>query len=97
MFVFNAENVNALSEKLEGVFQLLDADKNVLVIKGTADVKAGLLEALENVEKTKYFIYEEDPLYSKRESELIQVYLQKHGQMPPGDGAGGGDDMDDLF
>ena len=36
-------------------------------------------------------------MYSKRESELIQVYLQKHGQMPPGDGAGGGDDMDDLF
>jgi hypothetical protein len=35
-------------------------------------------------------------MYSKRESEEIQVYLQKHGQMPPGDGAGG-DDLDDLF
>ena len=42
-------------------------------------------------------MYEEDKMYSKRESELIQVYLQKHGQMPPGDGAGGGDDLDDLF
>jgi len=35
-------------------------------------------------------------MYSKRESELMQVYLQKHGAMPPGDG-GGDDDLDDLF
>jgi NADPH-dependent glutamate synthase beta subunit-like oxidoreductase len=97
MLTFTAENVNAVPDNLEGVFQLLDGEKNILVIKGTADVKSGLLEALENSENSKYFIYEEDPMYSKRESELIQVYLQKHGSMPPGDGAGGGDDMDDLF
>ncbi len=94
---FNAENISAVPDDLEGVFQLLDGDKNVLVIKGTVDVKAGLNEMLDGTEKTKYFMYEEDKMYSKRESELIQVYLQKHGQMPPGDGAGGGDDMDDLF
>jgi NADPH-dependent glutamate synthase beta subunit-like oxidoreductase len=96
VLLFNSENVSAVPESLEGVFQLLDAEKNILVIKGTADVKAGLQEMLGNTEKTKYFIYEEDKMYSKRESEQIQVYLQKHGQMPPGDG-GGGDDMDDLF
>jgi hypothetical protein len=79
------------------VFQLLDSEKNILVIKGTQDVKAGLLEALENAENSKFFSYEEDPMYSKRESELIQVYLQKHGCMPPGDGSAGGDDLDDLF
>lgn len=96
MLLFNSENISGIPEALEGVFQLLDADKNILVIKGTADVKAGLEEMLENTEKTKFFTYEEDPMYSKRESELIQVYLQKHGQMPPGDGAAG-DELDDLF
>jgi hypothetical protein len=34
-------------------------------------------------------------MYSKRESELLQQYLQIHGKMPGG--AGGGDDLDDLF
>jgi hypothetical protein len=94
--VFNSENVAAVPEQLEGVFHLLDEQKNILVIKGTADIKAGLQEMLENAEKSKFFKYEEDKMYSKRESEEIQVYLQKHGQMPPGDGASG-DDMDDLF
>jgi hypothetical protein len=96
VLVFNSENVAAVPEQLEGVFHLLDEQKNILVIKGTADIKAGLQEMLENAEKSKFFKYEEDKMYSKRESEEIQVYLQKHGQMPPGDGASG-DDMDDLF
>ena len=34
-------------------------------------------------------------MYSKRESELIQQFLQQFGKMPEGDGAG--DDLDDLF
>jgi hypothetical protein len=33
-------------------------------------------------------------MYSKRESELIQEYLQQHGRMPAGEGD---DDLDDLF
>ena len=97
VLAFTTENVKTIPENLEGVYQLMDAERNILVIKGTADVKGGLLEALETAEKSKYFRYEEDKMYSKRESELIQVYLQKHGAMPPGDGAGGGDDLDDLF
>jgi hypothetical protein len=32
-------------------------------------------------------------MYSQRESELLQKYLQEHGEMP----GGGGDDLDDLF
>ena len=44
--------------------------------------------------KAKFFLYEEDPMYSKRESELIQDYLREHGCMPPGEGE---DDLDDLF
>jgi hypothetical protein len=32
-------------------------------------------------------------MYSQRESELIQKYLQEHGEMP----GGTADDLDDLF
>ncbi len=97
VLVFNTENIAAIPDKLEGVFQLMDVDKNILVIQGTADIKNALNQRLESAHNSKFFKYEEDKMYSKRESEEIQVYLQKHGKMPPGDGAGGGDDMDDLF
>ncbi len=50
-------------------------------------------------ENARFFVWEADPMYTKRESELIQQFLQQHGQLP---GAGGElddlyDDMDDLF
>ena len=32
-------------------------------------------------------------MYSQRESELIQKYLQEHGEMP----GGAADDLDDLY
>jgi len=31
-------------------------------------------------------------MYTKRESELIQQYLQQHGHLPPGN-----EEVDDLF
>jgi phage gpG-like protein len=65
----------------------------VLTIKGTATLRRNLAAALEENEAAAFFEYEEDPLYSKRESELIQTYLQVHGEMP----GGGDDDLDDLF
>jgi len=78
----------------EGVFQLLDAEKKVIRITGTADMRQGLKECLENPGDARWFIWEGDPMYTKRESELIQQYLQQHGEMP---GGGGDDDLDDLF
>jgi formate dehydrogenase beta subunit len=77
----------------EGVYQLLDANKEVLVIKGVMNIRKSLLEVFEGNDKVAWFEYEEDPLYSKRESELIQRYLQEHGRMP----GAGGDELDDLF
>ncbi len=88
---FNEENIRELPEE-EGVFQLLDADHNVLAIKGTANLRESLLEQLEENEKAAWFEFEEDKMYSQRESELIQQYLQKHGKMP-----GGGEELEDLF
>jgi hypothetical protein len=89
---FNADAVAAVSTEA-GVFQLLDADKNVLVIKGVENLRAGLNEQLERDSGAKYFVFEEAAMYTSRESQMIQAYLQQYGKMPEG----GSSDDDDLF
>ena len=77
----------------EGVYQLNDEGKNILAVMGTPNMREGLLQDLEEGSSAAWFDFEEDKMYSRRESELIQYYLQEHGEMP-----GGGDsDLDDLF
>jgi hypothetical protein len=90
---FNEENVSLVPDT-EGVYQLLDEEKAVYAIKGVGDLREALTELLDSSTKAKYFLYDEDPMFSKRESELIQEYLKVHGCMPPGEGE---DDLDDLF
>jgi len=51
-----------------------------------------LLRELQSKEDAKFFTFEEDKMYTKRESELIQQFLQKKGSMPRYN-----DEMDDLF
>ncbi|MGD2185450.1 MAG: FAD-dependent oxidoreductase [Desulfobacterales bacterium] len=87
---FEQENINQVPAA-EGVFQLLDREHHVLTIKGTKNLRQELLAALEGNDKAEWFEYQEDKMYSQRESELIQKYLQEHGKMP-----GGGGDFD-LF
>jgi len=74
-----------------GVFTLADSDKTVLVIKGTETLQATLKEQLSSQPNAKFFQFEEDPMYTKRETELLQQYVQNHGKMP------GEDELDDLF
>lgn len=88
---FTAENVEQAPE-IEGVYQLLDADKNVIYIKGAISLRRELGEQLETQKKACYFMYEEQPMYTKRESELLQQYLAQHGQMPEGNR-----ELEDLF
>ena len=88
----NAENVASVPSS-EGVYQLLDEDRVVYAIQGVSDLQEALAEVLASSSKAKLFLFDEDPMFSKRESELIQEYLQQHGCMPPGEG----DDLDDLF
>ena len=76
-----------------GVFQLLDADKNVLMIKGVDNLRDGLAAQLDKNEAARYFVFEEAALYTSRESQMIQAYLQQYGKMPDG----GADELDDLF
>lgn len=89
---FDEGHVKAVPDS-EGVFQLLDAGHNVLAIKGTANLRRDLLHALDENDTATRFVYEKDKMFSRRESELIQKYLQQYGEMP----GGGGDDLDDLY
>lgn len=88
-----SQNVIDGVPETSGVYQLLDENKHVYAIKGVDNLKEALTEILET-SSAKFFLFDEDPMYSKRESELIQEYLRIHGCMPPGEGE---DDLDDLF
>jgi formate dehydrogenase beta subunit len=89
---FSAEVVETVPE-LAGVYQLLDADKAVLAIKGVLNMRQALAADLESNHQARFFIFEEDEMYTKRESELLQQYLQQHGELP----GGGADELDELF
>jgi ferredoxin len=85
-----AENVEQVPD-CEGVYILLDEEKNTLKIKGTMNLRSDITAELDS--KAKFFKFEEDKKYSQRESELLQQHLQKYGEMP----GGGEDELDDLF
>lgn len=85
-------DVVATVPETEGVFQLLDASREVLSIVGTPDLRQALQEHLVTTPEACYFLYEEDRMYTQRESELLQEYLQAHGRLPAGN-----DLLDDLF
>jgi len=84
---FSPQNVSAVPET-EGVYQLLDGQKTVIYIAGTPNLRQSLEEHLSSTEpcisKTGYFWYEQDSLYTMKESELIQQFLQQHARMPEG-------------
>src|SRR3990167_3373166 len=89
---FNESALASLTTE-SGVFQLLDADKNVLTIKGVENLRDGLTEQLGRNAAAVYFIFEEAPMNTQRESQFMQAYLQQFGKMP----GGGSDELDDLF
>ena len=78
---FNQQNVSTVPET-NGVYQLLDEKKTIIYIAGTPNLRQALEEKLKTVEKARYFGYEENPMYTMRESELIQKFLKEHGRMP---------------
>ena len=88
---FTAENIAQVPEA-EGVFQLLDGEKNTIYIKGAINLRRELEGQMETQQNARYFMYEEEPMYTKRESELLQQYLAQHGDMPEGNR-----EIDDLF
>jgi hypothetical protein len=77
-----------------GVFQLMDAQGRVLRISGAPALRKALAKALEEqgAAGASGFVVEVEPLYTQRESELLALYAQEHGELPPGNDMG-----DDLF
>lgn len=88
---FNQENVAAVPEK-EGVYQFLDEQENVIYIKGAMNLQQELKDQLELNQEARYFMYVEDQMFSKLESELLQHYIVEHGKMPKTN-----QEMEDLF
>ena len=78
----------------EGVIQLAGEDNEVLLIKGTPNLRKELQEALmtEDARARKRFLYEEAKMFTTRESELLQQFLKKHGRLPKQN-----IDLDDLY
>jgi formate dehydrogenase (NADP+) beta subunit len=91
MMAFTEENIQKVPET-EGALRLMDKDAKPIVIKGTKNLRELLVGFLESTPDARFFDFEEDKMFSKRESELIQQHLQKYGQMP-----NAGNDEDDLF
>lgn len=82
---FAARSVADVSTR-EGVFVLYGADGDTLKISGVMDLRAGLSRALSDsaTRDAAFFTWEEEPLYTQRESELLARHLQTHGEMPRG-------------
>jgi len=84
---FNAANIDAAPEK-DGVYRLFNEQKNVVYIGSNSNIRKGMQEVLNSgddwVQKAKYLHFEETLMYTMRESELIQQYLQEHGKLPEG-------------
>ena len=88
---FTPENVATVPE-LEGVYQLLNENGEVVYIKGAMNLRKEMEEQVETNEIARFFMYEEDEMFSKKESELLQQFISEHGEMPEGNR-----DLDDLF
>jgi NADPH-dependent glutamate synthase beta subunit-like oxidoreductase len=88
---FSSQNVGAVPE-IEGVYQLFDSDKNILFIKGAMNMRLELEEELANNKKARFFLFEVEPMYTRKESELLQQYLQQHNKLPSQNV-----DLDDLL
>jgi formate dehydrogenase (NADP+) beta subunit len=85
------DNISELP-KSEGVYQFFDEEENVICIKGSTNLREEIEEQMKLDKNARFFVYEEEPMYTKRESELLQQYIAEHGEMPKGN-----QDLDDLF
>jgi hypothetical protein len=81
------ETVGAAPET-DGVFRLFDQNKEVIYIGSGQNIRDKLRgldpDIDEWVEKARYLHYEETLMYTMRESELLQQFLQEHGRLPEG-------------
>ena len=86
-----SENIQNVPDT-EGVIQILNENQEIILIQGTSNLRLTLEEQLSTNSKACYFNYDEDPMYTKRESELLQQFMQEFGRFPECN-----EDLDDLF
>ena len=77
------ENIQVVP-KIEGAIQILNANQEIILIQGTTNLHLALEEQLSTNSKACYFNYDEAPMYTKRESELLQQFMQEFGRFPEG-------------
>jgi formate dehydrogenase beta subunit len=83
---FTDENMDAAPET-EGVFRLFDEQKEIVYIGSGTSIREALQDLDRDdewMQKVRYLHYEETMMYTMRESELMQQFLQEHGRMPEG-------------
>ncbi|MFX0006934.1 MAG: FAD-dependent oxidoreductase [Candidatus Hermodarchaeota archaeon] len=86
------ENIQNVPET-EGVIQVLNENQKIILIQGTQNMRLAIEEQLGANTQACYFEFDEDPMYTKRESELLQQFMQEFGRFPEGN-----EDLDDdLF
>jgi formate dehydrogenase beta subunit len=84
---FTPDNIDA-APQTDGVFRLFDENKEIIYIGSGPNIRDGLQEVQDSgdewVEKARYLHFEETLMYTMRESELIQQFMQEHGGLPEG-------------
>ncbi|MFW9969137.1 MAG: FAD-dependent oxidoreductase [Candidatus Odinarchaeota archaeon] len=87
-----AESIQNVPES-EGVIHILNENQEIVLIQGTQNMRLAVEEQLTSNPKACYFEFKEDPMYTKRESELLQQFMLQFGRFPEGNQ----DLDDDLF
>ncbi len=85
------ENIQSISE-IEGVYLIYDEHKELLQITGVENIRQALMEEYRKQGTPRYFSYKQDPMFTSKESQLIQQFVKEHGELPPGN-----KEIDDLF
>ena len=79
-------------KKKKGVLRLYDEQKNVIFINGAMNLKQELSDRLELCQNARFNAVIEDPMFSKRASEMLQNFIVKHEKMTKVN-----QEMEDLF
>jgi formate dehydrogenase beta subunit len=85
------ENINQVPE-VNGVYQLIGEKREILYIRGVDNIRKDLQEKWRSVEKARFFRYEEDGMYTMRETEMLEKFLKKNGKLPEVN-----DEISDLY
>jgi predicted molibdopterin-dependent oxidoreductase YjgC len=91
LLAYTQEEIDKVPEE-EGVVQLFDENSEVIYIAGAVNMRKELQVNLESSQGAKYFIFDNDEMFTQRQNELIQHYIDTHGQQPRIN-----EELDDLF